>query len=113
MDYSKRRFVYVLICAVPWMLLVLRDGLSLMDAVLCLGLVALFSALALMVVGLPAFIVFSIVPHFLHYLGFMPDEYMSSDQLKICEEFGVVVVLGAVVIAISFGFPIYRLFVPA
>lgn len=113
MDYSKRRFVYVLICAVPSLLLALREGLSLMDAVLFVGMVALFSALALMVVGLPAFIIFSIVPHFLHYLGFMPDEYMSSDQLKICEDFGVGVVLGAVVIAVSFGFPIYRLFVPA
>jgi hypothetical protein len=113
MDYSKRRFVYVLICAVPSLLLALRDGLSLMESVLWLGMVALFSVLALMVVGLPTFIVFSIVPHFLHYLGFMPDEYMSSDQLKICEDFGVGVVLGAVVIAISFGFPIYRLFVPA
>ena len=113
MDYSKRRFVYVLICAVPSLLLALRSRGSLMDAVFLVGMIALFSALALMVVGLPTFIVFLIVPHFLHYLGFMPDEYMSSDQLKICEEFGVVVVLGAVVIAISFGFPIYRLFVPA
>ena len=113
MDYSKRRFVYVLICAVPSLLLALRSGGSLMDAVFLVGMIALFSVLALMVVGLPAFIIFSIVPHFLHYLGFMPDEYMSPDQLKICEEFGVVVVLGAVVIAVSFGFPIYRLFVPA
>lgn len=113
MDYSKRRFVYVLICAVPSLLLALRSGGSLMDAVFLVGMIALFSVLALMVVGLPAFIIFSIVPHFLHYLGFMPDEYMSSDQLKICEGFGVAVVLGAVVIAVSFGFPIYRLFVPA
>ena len=113
MDYSKRRFVYVLICAVPSLLLALRSGGSLMDAVFLVGMIALFSVLALMVVGLPAFIIFSIVPHFLHYLGFMPDEYMSSEQLKICEDFGVGVVLGAVVIAVSFGFPIYRLFVPA
>lgn len=113
MDYSKRRFVYVLICAVPWLLPALRGGLSLMDTVLWLGMVALFSVLAMIAAALPTFIVFSIVPHFLHYLGFMPDEYMSPDQLKICEDFGVGVVVGAVVIAVSFGFPIYRLFVPA
>lgn len=113
MDYSKRRFVYVLICAVPWLLLAMRARLSLMDAVLGLGLVALFSVLAMIAAAVPTFIVFGIVPHFLHYLGFLPDEYMSFDQLNICENFGFVVVLGAVVIAVSFGFPIYRLFVPA
>lgn len=113
MDYSKRRFVYVLICAVPWLLLALRARLSLMDTVLGLGLAALFSVLALMAAAVPTFIVFLIVPHFLNYMGFLPDKYMSSDRLEICEEFGISVVLGAVVIAVSFGFPIYRLFVPS
>lgn len=113
MNFGKRRLVYVLVCAVPSLLLALRGGLSLMESVLWLGMVALFSVLAMIAAALPTFIVFSIVPHFLHYLGFMPDEYMSSDQLKICEDFGIGVVVGAVVIAVSFGFPVYRLFVPA
>ena len=113
MDFSKRRFAYVLICAVPWLLLMLRERPSLMDTVLWLGMVALFSVLAMIAVGLPVFIVFSVVPHFLHYMGFMPDEYMSHDRLRACEEFGISVVLGTVVIAVSLGFPIYRFFVPA
>lgn len=113
MDYSKRRFVYVLACAVPWLLLALRERLSLMNTVLLLGVVALFSVVAMCVAMPPVYIIFSVVPHFLHYMGFMPDEYMSHDQLKVCEDFGFGVVLSIVVIVVSLVFPIYCLFVPA
>lgn len=113
MNFGKRRLVYVLVCAVPSLLVALRGGLSWMEALLLVGMVALFSVLATVIGATAGYIIFSLVPRFLYFMGFLPDEYMFPDQLKICIDFGIASLAGAAVIAVSFFFPLYRLFVPA
>ena len=112
MDFGKRRWAYVLVCAAPSLLVALREGLSWVDSVLVVGMIALFSVLAAIIAATAGYIIFSLVPRFLSFMGFLPDEYMFPDRLKICIDFGIASLAGAAVIVVSFGFPLYRLLFP-
>lgn len=111
MDYSKRRFVYVLICVAIVALKSFLFGGTIGDTLGLLFMFAIFVFAVTQMVSVIAFIVFLAVPSFLRYMGYLPDEYFESGKIDDMRKFAMGGVIGTAVICVSLLYPLYALLV--